>query len=105
MTKDQRERALEALSVLLDNAKNQHRSTMKMKQLFDESMDNHAVTIRAALEPSAVERVLERTNNMRFTRDGYGRCMIEAKTMLRNLTGRGPDPESAARKVLEDVER
>ena len=99
MTKDQRERALEALERLqgfVDLFKGG--LTPNSNKRPDEAL----ATIRAALEPSAVDQVLDgREFDMYSNGDGD----FTVRLFDPFAVGVALDAESAARKALEEVER
>lgn len=103
MTKDQRERALEALERLqgfVDLFKGG--LTPNSNKRPDEAL----ATIRAALEPSAVDRVLEMGGEVHAcVSESSGMAMAKIPTYRRYY---GHDPETAAQKALDalkEVER
>ena len=100
MTKEQLERALEALERVGRWVRDS--AGLRMSQSADGALDDLA-TILVALEPSAVERVLEMGRLVGvFPKNDINKaaCVMTPDGMFF-----GPDPESAARKALEEVER
>ena len=102
MTKDQRERALEALGRVGGWVRD---SAGRLMPPNAAAALRDLATIRAALEPSAVDKLVRMDN---FAGMSQGRGTTKSYTIWwwdnrRNISG--PDPETAARKALEEVER
>ncbi len=62
-------------------------------------------TIRAALQPTAVELLVERYNQIKFLRDGYGRCSISVHGITEYRRVTGPTPEAAAQAAIDAMEQ
>ena len=103
MTKDQRERALEALGRVGGWVRD---SAGRLMPPNAAAALRDLATIRAALEPSAVDRVLEMGGEVHAcVSESSGMAMAKIPTYRRYY---GPDPDAAAQKALDalkEVER